>query len=299
MNEMYGGEALPKVLYIMGTARSGSTILEIMLSSSPNVFGAGELTTLVQDGFIKNRDCSCGRQCLTCEVWGKVVNELAMDETILSEWSGLQKKIDWHDGFFWQCVGAVPRKVRKQYKEFNRRLFKIIGGVTGASVILDSSKYAGRALALKKIVQADAIFICLTRFPKGLMASFQKPNKDEQRPKSSFAAMLYYLVALASLRMASMLLGKRVYSLRYEDLLAEPEGTLHKIEAWSGIDLSGARRLLKAREAFPVGHLVTGNRLRKQDEIWFETRMSNAVPVGCGAKAAVALMNGWRWLLGF
>ena len=70
--------------------------------------------------------------------------------------------------------------------------------MTGAPVILDSSEYAGRALALSKIVQADVMVICLTRSPAGLMASFQKLNKDEQRPKGPFAAMLYYLVTLVA-----------------------------------------------------------------------------------------------------
>lgn len=291
--------ALPKVLYIMGTARSGSTVLEIMLAANPDVFGAGELTYLVQDGFLENKDCSCGRPCHSCGLWKKVIATLNMNEESLRKWSTLQKNIDWHDGFFRQCIGAVSRKDRQRYKEFNRRLLEIIGGVTDASVILDSSKYAGRALALKRIVQADAMFICLTRSPAGMMASFQKPNKDEQRPKGPFAAMLYYLVTLISLRIASVLLGKRVHPLRYEALLDDPEGTLRDIEAWSGIDLAEARRRLRAKEAFPVGHLVTGNRLRKQVEVRFESRMGHASPAGLSAKAVVAVMNGWRWLLGF
>ena len=91
-----------------------------------------------------------------------------------------------------------------------------------------------------------------------------------------------------------MLLGKRVYSLHYKDLLADPEDVLHKIEAWSGVDLSGARRRLQAREVFPASHLVTGNRLRKQNKIRFEPRMSNAKPIGLAAKTVVAAVNGWR-----
>ena len=39
----------------MGTARSGTTILEILLSYGRNTFGAGEITALIQDGFIENK----------------------------------------------------------------------------------------------------------------------------------------------------------------------------------------------------------------------------------------------------
>ena len=290
---------LPKLLYIMGTARSGSTVLEIMLAANPDVFGAGELTSLVRDGFLENKDCSCGRPCHSCGVWRKVIATLNMNEESLREWSALQKKIDWHDGFFRQLLGLVSHTDKRSYQEWNTKLLKTTQAVTGAPVILDSSKYAGRAMALSRIVQADVMVICLTRSPAGLMASFQKPNKEEQRSKGLLAAMLYYLVTLTSLRIASALLGRRVHSVRYESLLADPQGTLRKIEAWSGIDLSGARRRLQTREAFPVGHLVTGNRLRKQGEIRFEPRMSHASPAGLGAKATVVAMNGWRWLIGF
>jgi|AntAceMinimDraft_9_1070365.scaffolds.fasta_scaffold06468_3 hypothetical protein len=290
---------LPKLLYIMGTARSGSTVLEIMLAANPDVFGGGELTSLVQDGFLENKDCSCGRPCHSCGVWRKVIATLDMNEESLREWSALQKKIDWHDGFFRQLLGLVSHSDKRRYQEWNTKFLKTTQAVTGASVILDSSKYAGRALALSKIVQADVMVICLTRSPAGLMASFQKPNKDEQRPKGLFAAMLYYLVTLVSLRIASVLLGRRVYPVRYESLLANPESTLRDIEAWSCIDLTKALQQLRAKEAFPIGHLVTGNRLRKQGEIRFEPELGDTMYIGLGAKAAVTVMNGCRWLLKF
>ena len=83
---------LPKVLYIMGTARSGSTILEILLSKGKGVFGAGELTSLIQDGFIENKQCSCGSSCADCDVWGRVSEILKLDKQELEEWAVLQKK---------------------------------------------------------------------------------------------------------------------------------------------------------------------------------------------------------------
>jgi len=290
---------LPKVLYIMGTARSGSTILEILLSKGKGVFGAGELTSLIQDGFIENKQCSCGSSCADCDVWGRVSEILKLDKQELEEWAALQKKMDWHDGFLRQLFSMVSRKDTLSYRELNTRLLMVIKEVTGCNIILDSSKYAGRAIALARIVDADVRVICLTRSPAGLMASFQKPNKEEQRPKRPAAALLYYLVTLASLRIASALSGRRVYRLSYEALLANPNRVLREIEAWSGVDLSDVRGQLNKEKPFPVGHLVTGNRLRKQGEVRFEPRMNNAAPAGLKAKAAVVVMNGWRWMLGF
>jgi hypothetical protein len=292
--------ALPKVLYIMGTARSGSTILEILLSSSPDVFGAGELTELVRDGFIENKECSCGKPCHFCDIWGEVIEGLDINDKEMVRWADLQKRIDWHDGFLRQLIGVDSRRDRKRYAALNRRLLKAIARVTRAPVILDSSKYAGRALALVRLVNADVRVICLTRSPAGLMLSFQKPNKDEQLPKGIFATLLYYLVTLTSLRIATYLLRKRVRSVRYEDLLADPDGVLRDIEAWAGINLGESRRRLQNSSEFPVGHLVTGNRLRKQGSVRFKPRSKTYVlPEGLGAKTAVKLMNGWRRMLGF
>ena len=296
MGEANRQNSLPRVLYIMGTARSGSTVLEILLSANPNVFGAGEVTALVQDGFIENRHCSCGQPCLSCSVWDKVICALNVDKGLLAQWATLQKKVDWHNGFLRQCVGAVSKKSLEQYKFFNVHLLKCIGAVTGASWIVDSSKYAGRALALKRIKEVDISVICLTRSPSGLMTSFQKQNKNEQKPKSPLGTLIYYLVTLASLRITMSTLGDRVISVHYEDLLTNPVETLRKIEEWSGVDLTNARQRLQAKKTFSVGHLVTGNRLRKEGEIRFKSDRLGAEPRGLQAKMAVVLMNGWRRL---
>jgi len=290
----------PKVLYIMGTARSGSTILGIMLAGGKDIFGAGELTSLVQDGFIENKLCSCGKPCHQCEVWGQVLPNLGFDKTVLNLWAGLQKKLDWHDGFLRQLFGLVGTNERNRYRLLNRQLLHIIREKTGCNVVLDSSKYAGRALALTRIVGAEMKIICLTRSPAGLMSSFQRVNKDEQLPKGTMAALAYYLATLASLWMGSLLIGRRqVYRLRYKSLIADPQGVLQDIAQWSGIDLTEPQQRLGQQKSFDVGHLVTGNRLRKMGSVRFDPGMGEAAPVGSDARLSIILMNCWRWVLRF
>ena len=288
-----------KLLYIMGTGRSGSTILEILLAQGEGVFAAGELTALVQDGFIENKTCSCGSDCSSCEIWGTVLSELKVESWEFKEWAEVQKKVDWHDGFIKQILHLLPRKALQLYRKRNLALLDAIKRVTGSSVVLDSSKYAGRALALFRILRLDLKVICLTRAPIGLMTSFQKPNKDEQRPKSVMATLLYYCVTLTLLRIASLYLGSKVFPLHYEDLLADPEGTIKAIGQWSGIDFSKPQAMLARDESFHVGHLVTGNRLRKQKTIRFNAKPNVMAHDSFIKKMAVAVMNGWRWLLRF
>ena len=101
---------LPKVIYIMGTARSGSTLLEILLANAKGVFAAGELTSLIDEGFINDKICSCKQAVSKCTVWGEVKKNLNLDDAELHKWAQLQKNIDWHDGFFRQLFGIITKK---------------------------------------------------------------------------------------------------------------------------------------------------------------------------------------------
>lgn len=289
-----------RLLYIMGTARSGSTILEILLAQTKDAFGAGELSYLVQDGLIAHKDCSCGTSFQKCPVWGRIQEVLGIPKTLYEDWEKLQRSVDWHPGFFRQCFGLLGSKERERYTKYNLALLQAIREVTEAAIIVDSSKYAGRALALGRMEGIDLWVLCLTRDPEGLMASFQKPNEDEQLPKRPLAVLFYYMVTLFSLRMASFLLDKQqIYLLRYEDLVADPRIVLKSIGRWAKIDLSKAEFHLKEQSAFSVGHLITANRLRKQGAIRFDPIMNRKRSKEFSARLIVFLMKIWRWLLRF
>lgn len=284
----------------MGTARSGSTILEIILSKGRGCFGAGEISSLAQDGFLENRECSCGRHCRDCDVWGIVFDLMDAGENDLSLWASVQKQMDWHDGFFRQVAGLVSADAGLEYGKWNRRVLEVLSDATGASIIVDSSKYAGRALALQRLVGPDVKVICLTRSPEGLMTSFAKANKDEQRPKKPLSALLYYVVTLASLRLAIILLGrKNVLQLRYEELISDPAATLNRIGNWSGVDFSEPAQRLKDGLEFEVGHVITGNRLRKKEKVQFRGGDERKIRRGARERVVVAIMNVWRVMLLF
>ena len=296
---MTGNERI-RVLYIMGTARSGSTILEILLAHGERCLGVGELTAIVQDGFIENKLCSCGAPFDQCTFWGKVKEKLALSQEALQEWAELQHKVDWHTGFLRQCFGLLSVHAWERYCEYNRKLLQALREISGVGIIVDSSKYAGRALALSRMNEVDLRVICLTRSPEGLMASFQKPNKEEQRSKKPWAVFCYYVFVMISLRVAMMKLGEdRIYTLRFEELLANPVGQIARLAAWASMDQGKTLWRLDKRKYFDVGHLVTGNRLRKQGRVRFNPK-AHAMPSKYFLKKnVIAIMNVWRQLLEF
>jgi hypothetical protein len=255
----------------MGTARSGSTILEILLGCGAHCVGTGELTSIVKDGWLANKICSCGRYFGQCELWSRVASRLALSDKQIEEWAALQKRIDWHTGFVAQAFRLIPRQDMESYQRFNSNLLSAIREESGADVIIDSSKFAGRALALSRLPDIELCVICLTRSPEGLMASFRKPNKDEQRPKAPWAVFFYYATVVVLLRVASVLLRKKIVFLRYEDLIGDGWRSLEKIGQAFRVDFSAPIERMKTNSDFEVGHIVTGNRLRKDGRVRFKT----------------------------
>ena len=62
----------PKLVFIAGAGRSGSTLLELLLGQFDGVFAAGELHSMWHRGLIENRRCGCGLPFRHCAVWKSV-----------------------------------------------------------------------------------------------------------------------------------------------------------------------------------------------------------------------------------
>lgn len=263
-----------KIIYIVGPGRSGSTILEILLSHGKDAFGAGELTQIVEDGFEKNKKCSCNNNFKDCEVWRRIYKTMSLSNVEIKEWKKIQRKIDWHSGFIRQILKIIPKNDLELYKNLNKKLFDSIYKITNAKFIIDSSKYSGRALALWKMFKNNIFFIRLIRSPEGLMSSFQKPNKDEQLPKKPFQVFIYYSFVLFSLRILSFLIPKTYFlCISYEDLINSPFKVLSEIEKFCGLNLEETKEKLENNKYFNVGHIITGNRIRKLGKIKFDPKL--------------------------
>jgi hypothetical protein len=288
----------PDILYIMGFGRSGTTILEVILSVNPGIFGAGELTHILRDGFRDAAVCACGEPACTCPVWSRVGNRVGRKPETLAAGIETLRRFEAHERFPLVAAGLFDSTAARQYRRINDQLFESLGEISGAQVVVDSSKYAGRALMLARCFPHRVRVICLTRSPGGLMHSFRKPHRQEQRQKSVVGTLAYYMYVFACLRVASLRLPN-VLHVAYEELTADPVGTLERIEQWSGYDLSRAREKLRAGEFFQVGHIVTGNRLRKQGRVRFCPTAGSGRVHGLVARLAVGVMTMYGKLLGY
>lgn len=74
-----------RLIYILGSQRSGTTALEYILSTNPNCFALGEVRLL--DDFIANAPklkfslgrCTCGIPLRECTFWSKILNRLSVN----------------------------------------------------------------------------------------------------------------------------------------------------------------------------------------------------------------------------
>ncbi len=247
----------------MGTARSGSTALQILLSQAREAFGAGELTTIADDLFVSPRPCSCGDP--KCPIWEGVRQRLGWDAATALGVSEVFGQTDGHRAVY------SRRRDLAVYGLCNRQVLAAIRAETGARVIIDGSKFAARAMALDEVLPVRVI--CLTRSLRGLRRTWgRRVDPVEQPPKSAPRVLAYWGYVKPALRFASKRLGE-VLPITYAELAREPAGTLRRIGDFAELDLEPVIEGIDRGAPFPVGHLLTGNRIRRNGEIRWEPEL--------------------------
>ncbi|HEX3328081.1 MAG TPA: sulfotransferase [Actinomycetota bacterium] len=177
-----------KVLYIMGAPRCGSTVLDNILNEIDGFFSAGELRFLWQR-LHQERFCGCGKAFGDCEVWSRVLEGLAGDGVDLSasKLMSRQKAISgtWRT---WQLLhqirkGDVSPEIQA-HGQLTSTLYQKIRAVTGARVIVDSSKRPWDAALLGSLTDVSPFFIHFIRDPRAMAFSQSKvkANPDRGQP---------------------------------------------------------------------------------------------------------------------
>jgi len=293
-------QSMPEILYIMGTGRTGTTILEILLASNPGITGVGELKHIFRDGFLDNRLCACGKGTRDCDFWSRVLESTKWNLDNCADNRLVVETLESHGKFPLLWIGLASKRIVSRYKQIAEILFKAIGGFSGGSVIVDSSKYASRAMLLAELFPDKVRVLCITRSAAGILRAFQKKNEEEQRPKGLLAVVAYYVYVLMCMRLVRARLKERCLSIRFEDLNRDPQTVLQNIEKWSGIPLALARTMIASAGWMEVGHIVTGNRLRKEGKVQFRPAIT-AAPVrgNVGERLITNVLESYRKILGF
>ncbi len=294
----------PRVIYIAGYGRSGSTILDIILDQSSEVFGAGEVTTLARHVWSGNEYCACGAPIRDCPVWSAIVDQWldGHDASLIERYSVLQHKFESITGSLRLLLGIASRKEFSEYAEHTSRLFNAIAAVTGATAVIDSSKLPGRAHALARVTDIDLYVIHLVRDGRAVAWSLlQRYDRDVKaglqkaiRPKSTVRTSLRWAIINAATEWLCRRLGPdRSTRVCYENVTTEPAATLQSLGVSIGIDLDRTGTALERCEPIRPGHQMAGNRLRMKGETRLIQDSSWRIRMPAGKQATVSWLCGW------
>ena len=247
---------MTKLLLIRGLGHSGTTILDLALGAHPQMVGLGEAARILERpspedahrgpaqlrGTLRfERRCTCGEIAADCPVWGPVL-----------EW------LPEHD----HCPLAVKMK----------RLIAVLEKVHASassptSWVIDS--YQGDfTLPFEQVSDLDIRVIHLTRDLRSWVHSRARSGRERGRWLPGLKPMLRWCWMNARHERLLQKCPHPVLRLGYEQLALDPEGTLGRICAWLGLEMS--EQMLQPG-SFSTSHLLSGNRMR------FDAKSSAAI----------------------
>lgn len=264
-----------KLLYIAGTGRSGSTLLERMLAQAGPVHPLGEVAHLWNRGVAEDQLCGCGRRFSACPFWSEVTR-LAFDDLDPEDGrrlAELRVRAVARPGSPLHLMPALLERARAadraEYRRQLARLYRAAAQVSGADVLVDSSKYPGDAMVVRDLAASDlqVYVLHLVRDSNAVVHAWQKRKRrpeihwhEEDMPRYP-----WWLSALAwssfNRRIDGFARDQRVgyLRLRYEDLVREPGTRLDAVLAWLGIVGADLSFIRDGRVHLAASHTVSGN----------------------------------------
>ncbi|PSK62441.1 hypothetical protein B0E53_05655 [Micromonospora sp. MH33] len=280
----------PRVLFVGGLGRSGSTLLELLLAQSADVCAVGEVVHLWERALGADERCGCGERFTACPFWQQV------GEHAFGGWSAvdrddvlaLKDRVD--------RTRHIPRLAKnslsaeqladvRRYADLYTRIYRAALAATGARVVVDSSKHASLAFALSWAEGLDLRVLHLVRDSRAVAYSW---GKQVRRPEvvdgedfmptfSPFEVSKLWTAQNAAFHLLAA--RAQVLRLRYEDFTADPAGTVRRLREFAGLpDDPEALRILTDPPTAPPfrAHSIAGNPLRfsggpltvRRDEAW-------------------------------
>lgn len=177
----------PTVVFIAGSGRSGSTLVERMLGEIPSFVNVGELIDIFRRVYAGDELCGCGDPFSQCAFW-REVGERAFggwNSELVAEMSDLQSQVA-RQRHIPHLLSPVQRQTFRgsleRYRSRYVELYQAIALTAGAQVVVDASKWPAQALALSRSA-IDLRVIHVVRDVRGVAWSMNK--RDLVRPHAT------------------------------------------------------------------------------------------------------------------
>src|SRR5829696_4047947 len=251
------------VLYIGGHGRSGSTILAQTLGQIPGFVNVGELWLIWSRGLQHNESCGCGHPFYSCEFWRAVGDEafggwdnVDVDKMV-AFMSYLKRQRRAPHYALTAKIGLRSGKINTLLEEGGpilERLYRAIQRVSGAGVIVDSSKRLPYAVLLSLLPFADLRIVHLVRDSRAVAYSWSRIKESHAVVGGRHMPRLSPLQASRAWSLQnysySFLTGfARLSRLRYEDFVRDPAFHLAETLIRVGFDYeAGSLPMVRRRE---------------------------------------------------
>lgn len=294
-----------RLLFLGGLGRSGTTLLERLLGELPGAVSLGEVVHLWERGVIAGERCGCAVPFRECPFWTQVGQRAfgGWDNVDVGRFRSLKHSVDRTRHIPVLARRELPPQVHARlndYLEYYARLYRAAGDVSGAEVVIDSSKHAALAFCLRWAAHAgtgelDLRVVHMVRDSRGVAYSWTKQvRRPEAMPKDAMPKgrdrgettadkpegefMAQWSPAKAAVHWnvenaAFSLLARRgthMTRLGYEEFLRAPVSSLRRIAEFAGLPAGDAALAFLTETdgtvsaQLSVNHTASGNPMRFQ-----------------------------------
>jgi hypothetical protein len=264
-----------RVLYIGGSGRSGSTLLERIVAQLPGVVAVGELVFLWRRGVVGDQLCGCGRPFSSCPFWTEVGRRAfgGWDRVDVEEALALQRAVDRNRFIPLMLAGSgAPgfRSTLERYAGYVLPVYRAAAAAGQGRVLIDSSKHASTAFLLSRVADVDLRVVHIVRDSRGVAYSWTKhvrkpeANGESYMPRIHPGRQSLYWLAYNTMFEALPAAGVRTMRLRYESLLEAPRPQVQRVAGFAGVptDAAALGYLDERAVDLSADHTVSGNPMR-------------------------------------
>ena len=264
----------PKVIYIAGSPHSGTTLLDLVVSSSKYNFSVGELwawdkfMNQEDEGYNNYTNCTCGLDLKECPFWSKVTNQF-VNHYVTNAYETAQEKKQLRN------FAVIPNKkyqdIELRPNDYITLLKKVFKTKQESSqdfkYIVDSSKKSSKLLQL---LQSNEIDLKVIHIVRNGTAFYNSMNKIETG-KGFLEIHLFWLKENLAIQKMLKQANANFYQLSYDNFAKNPSKHLNKLGEWIGLDLSNYENDIQSKEYHNIGgNLMRLKKFRgiKYDDSW-------------------------------
>lgn len=277
---------MTKVLFLGGTGRTGSTLIDRVLGSCPGWLSGGELAFFWRYGILGGGLCSCGNPVQSCPLWSESLRLAEIDQPIDPLKMVELRRRFWSIHLPLMAFDSFSRSRLAETREFPEavsRLYSAALEISGNRILIDSSKDAHYSYLMREGSDLDIYFLHLVRDPRAVGHSWRKKKSEagfggraDMERRGTLKTSVYYTVSDLAAEVMWKERRDRYRLLRYEDFVSDPLRACSEISDFVGEDINLSSVLNGDIFTPSPGHVTWGNPNRfdtspvriKPDEAW-------------------------------